>query len=48
MSTTTAGILFLALLIIALAAVHVPLGDYMYRVYIDRQALCAASASSTG
>ena len=33
MSTTTAGIIFLALLIIALAAVHVPLGDYMYRVY---------------
>ena len=32
-STTAAGILFLALLIIALAAVHVPLGDYMYRVY---------------
>jgi potassium-transporting ATPase potassium-binding subunit len=32
-STTTAGILFLALLIVALAAVHVPLGDYMYRVY---------------
>ena len=33
MSTTTAGIMFLASLIIALAAVHVPLGDYMYRVY---------------
>ena len=33
MSTTTAGILFLASLIVALAAVHVPLGDYMYRVY---------------
>ena len=33
MSTTTAGILFLAALIVALAAVHVPLGDYMYRVY---------------
>ena len=33
MSTTTAGILFLALLVVALAAVHVPLGDYMYRVY---------------
>jgi len=32
-STTTAGILFLASLIIALVAVHVPLGDYMYRVY---------------
>ena len=33
MSTTTAGIAFLALLILALVAVHVPLGDYMYRVY---------------
>ena len=33
MSTLTAGIIFLAVLILALAAVHVPLGDYMYRVY---------------
>lgn len=33
MSTTAAGILFLLSLIVALAAVHVPLGDYMYRVY---------------
>lgn len=33
MSATAAGIAFLALLIAALAAVHVPLGDYMYRVY---------------
>ncbi len=33
MNTTTAGIAFLALLILALAIVHVPLGDYMYRVY---------------
>ncbi|MEU6581267.1 potassium-transporting ATPase subunit KdpA [Nocardia sp. NPDC046763] len=33
MSTTTAGILFAVSLVIALAAVHVPLGDYMYRVY---------------
>jgi K+-transporting ATPase ATPase A chain len=32
-STTAAGITFLALLVLALAAVHVPLGDYMYRVY---------------
>jgi potassium-transporting ATPase potassium-binding subunit len=32
-TSTTAGILFLASLILALAAVHVPLGDYMYRVY---------------
>ncbi|WP_319446848.1 MULTISPECIES: potassium-transporting ATPase subunit KdpA [unclassified Mycobacterium] len=33
MSSTVAGLIFLALLIVALAAVHVPLGDYMYRVY---------------
>jgi K+-transporting ATPase ATPase A chain len=33
MTTTTAGILFLASLVVALAAIHVPLGDYMYRVY---------------
>lgn len=33
MDTTTAGILFLVSLVVALAAVHVPLGDYMYRVY---------------
>lgn len=33
MTTTTAGIAFIASLIIALALVHVPLGDYMYRVY---------------
>jgi potassium-transporting ATPase potassium-binding subunit len=32
-STTTAGIVFLAVLVLALAAVHVPFGDYMYRVY---------------
>ncbi|MET9492214.1 potassium-transporting ATPase subunit KdpA [Nocardia sp. NPDC006630] len=33
MSTTTAGIIFVISLIVALALVHVPLGDYMYRVY---------------
>jgi potassium-transporting ATPase potassium-binding subunit len=32
-TTTTAGILFLASMILGLAAIHVPLGDYMYRVY---------------
>jgi potassium-transporting ATPase potassium-binding subunit len=32
-STSAAGITFLALLVLALVAVHVPLGDYMYRVY---------------
>ncbi|QIS14632.1 potassium-transporting ATPase subunit KdpA [Nocardia arthritidis] len=33
MNTTTAGIVFAATLILALALVHIPLGDYMYRVY---------------
>ena len=33
MSSTTAGIFFLALLVVAIAVVHVPFGDYMYRVY---------------
>ena len=33
MSTSIAGIAFLALLVAALVAVHVPLGDYMYHVY---------------
>ncbi|WP_030926098.1 potassium-transporting ATPase subunit KdpA [Streptosporangium amethystogenes] len=33
MSTTVAGIIFVASLIIALALTHRPLGDYIYRVY---------------
>ncbi|WP_328404069.1 potassium-transporting ATPase subunit KdpA [Nocardia sp. NBC_00403] len=37
MNTTTAGIAFLAALIIALALVHVPLGDYMFRVYNNKK-----------
>ncbi|MFE7742480.1 potassium-transporting ATPase subunit KdpA [Nocardia sp. NPDC057455] len=37
MSTTTAGVVFVAALILALALVHVPLGDYMYRVYEGRR-----------
>jgi potassium-transporting ATPase potassium-binding subunit len=36
-STTTAGIVFLAVLVLALAAVHVPFGDYMYRVYTSEK-----------
>jgi potassium-transporting ATPase potassium-binding subunit len=32
-STTTAGIVFIGSLVLALAIVHVPLGDYMFRVY---------------
>ena len=37
MSTSVAGIAFLALLVVALVAVHVPLGDYMYRVYTSER-----------
>lgn len=33
MTTTTAGLLFLAALVVVLAATHAPLGDYIYRVY---------------
>ncbi|MEU4707058.1 potassium-transporting ATPase subunit KdpA [Nocardia salmonicida] len=33
MNTTTAGIAFVAALVLTLAVVHVPLGDYMFRVY---------------
>ncbi|OBC02448.1 K+-transporting ATPase subunit A [Mycobacterium sp. 852013-50091_SCH5140682] len=33
MTATTAGILFLALLVAVIVLVHVPLGDYMFRVY---------------
>ncbi|MDG4665928.1 potassium-transporting ATPase subunit KdpA [Mycobacterium sp. 236(2023)] len=43
MSTSTAGILFLLSLIVALAAVHVLLGDYMYRVYSSTKDLRAES-----
>jgi potassium-transporting ATPase potassium-binding subunit len=32
-TTATAGIVFLVVLVLALAAAHVPFGDYMYRVY---------------
>jgi K+-transporting ATPase ATPase A chain len=32
-STSFAGIAFLALLVLALVAIHVPLGDYMYHAY---------------
>ncbi|MFN3006533.1 potassium-transporting ATPase subunit KdpA [Mycolicibacterium wolinskyi] len=37
MTTTTAGIVFLASLVVAIALVHVPLGDYMYRVYTSQK-----------
>ena len=33
MSATTAGIIFIVVLALAIALAHVPLGDYMYRVY---------------
>jgi potassium-transporting ATPase potassium-binding subunit len=38
-STTTAGIIFLLVLVAALVVVHVPLGDYMYRVYSSEKDL---------
>jgi potassium-transporting ATPase potassium-binding subunit len=36
-STTTAGIIFLVVLVVALVVVHVPFGDYMYRVYTSEK-----------
>jgi len=36
-SGTAAGVVFLALLVVALVAVHVPFGDYMYRVYSSKK-----------
>lgn len=44
MSTTTAGIIFLVVLVAALVAVHVPLGDYMYRVYASEEDSAAERA----
>ena len=41
MSTTTAGLIFLLILVAALVAVHVPFGDYMYRVYTSEKDLYA-------
>ena len=37
MSAPSAGFVFLALLMVALVAVHAPLGDYMYRVYSSKR-----------
>ena len=37
MTGTTAGLVFLAVLVVALVAVHVPFGDYMYRVYTSEK-----------
>jgi potassium-transporting ATPase potassium-binding subunit len=39
MSTTTAGVIFLASLLVALVVVHRPLGDYMYRVFTSTRHL---------
>ncbi|RBQ21488.1 potassium-transporting ATPase subunit KdpA [Spongiactinospora rosea] len=41
MGTATAGALFVASLILALALVHRPLGDHMYRVYTTTRHLAA-------
>ncbi|TSD97272.1 potassium-transporting ATPase subunit KdpA [Skermania sp. ID1734] len=37
MSSAMSGLAFIAALVLALAAVHVPLGDYMYRAYNGRK-----------
>ncbi|MFZ1178528.1 MAG: potassium-transporting ATPase subunit KdpA, partial [Mycobacterium sp.] len=39
MSTTTAGVIFLIVLVAALVVIHVPFGDYMYRVYTSEKDL---------
>ncbi|MEE2852650.1 MAG: potassium-transporting ATPase subunit KdpA [Actinomycetota bacterium] len=41
MNTTTAGILFLVVLVVALVVVHIPFGDYMFRVYTSDKDLQA-------
>lgn len=41
MNTTTAGVLFLVVLVAAVAVVHVPFGDYMFRVYTSEKDLYA-------
>jgi K+-transporting ATPase ATPase A chain len=41
MSATAAGIVFAVTLVVALALAHVPLGDYMYRVYASEKHLRA-------
>jgi potassium-transporting ATPase potassium-binding subunit len=40
-STTAAGLVFLLVLVVALVVVHVPFGDYMYRVYTSERDLSA-------
>ena len=37
MSTTTAGVIFLVVLVVAVVVVHVPFGDYMFRVYASEK-----------
>jgi potassium-transporting ATPase potassium-binding subunit len=44
MSDTTAGLLTIGVLVLALAAAHVPLGDYMARVYQSRRHLAVERA----
>lgn len=39
MNTTTAGVLFFVVLVAAVVVVHVPFGDYMFRVYTSEKDL---------
>ncbi|GAB1812058.1 potassium-transporting ATPase subunit KdpA [Mycobacterium sp. MUNTM1] len=41
MNTTTAGVLFFVVLVAAVVVVHVPFGDYMFRVYTSEKDLYA-------
>ena len=45
MSTTTAGVIFIVSLVVALALAYRPFGDYMYRVVIGHQAHLGSSGS---
>ena len=48
MSATTAGLLQLGVLLLALAAVYVPFGNYLARVYSDRAALAGGAGRVPG
>jgi len=43
-NTTTAGIIFFVVLVVAVVVVHIPFGDYMFRVYTSEKDLHAERA----
>ena len=48
MSSTVAGLLQVGLLLLALAVVYKPLGDYMARVFTSEKHLAGRAGRSTG